>query len=135
MSLRKWIDSISKRVGRIEKNLGRSFRFDLIKQNILFIIIIIYFAVYLGGIINTIESAAALPPATIFVPDRAYETGTEFLISLMNFFVGCGGMYLIYRGANSINQRDSRNNFVAGTIVLILATIVMILFLYSKNML
>ncbi|MGD0330269.1 MAG: hypothetical protein ABSB40_07455 [Nitrososphaeria archaeon] len=135
MSLRKWIDSISNRVGRIETNLGRSFRFDLIKQNFLFIIIILYFAVYLGGIINAIESAPSLPAGTIFVPDRSYETGMEFIIALMNFVIGFGGVYLIYRGANSINQRDSRNNFVAGTILLILATIIMILFLYSKGML
>jgi hypothetical protein len=135
MNLRKWVDSTYNRVKRTGTKLGKSFRFELIRRNILFIIFFLYFAIYLGGIVNVITSAVMLPATTIFVPNSSYETGTEFLISLINFLGGSGGVYLIYRGASSTNRRDSLNNFVSGTILLILATIVMILFLYSKYML
>jgi len=135
MSIRARIESLYNKVTRTGAKLGKPFRFNLIKQNILFIIIFLFFAAYLGGIVNTVLEAGKLPATVIFVPNKDYETGTEFVIALINFMGGSAGVYLIYKGANSINKRDSRNNFVFGTIVLISATIVGILFLYSKYLL
>ena len=135
MNIREWVESLYNKVIRIGAKLGKPFRFNLIKQNILFIIIFLYFAVFLGGMVNAVLEAGKLPATSIFTPYKDYETGTEFVISLINFVGGSAGVYLIYKGANSISKRDSRNNFVFGTILLIFATIVGIMFLYSKYML
>jgi nitric oxide reductase large subunit len=134
MNIKKRLESLYTKIARTGTKIGKPFRFNLIKQNILFIITFLYFAALLGGIVNTILEASKIPSTSIFVSVKDYETGTEFLIALINFIGGSAGVYLIYRGANSINKRDSRNNFVFGTIVLISATIVGIMFLYSKYM-
>jgi len=135
MNIKERLESLYNKVTRTGTKLGKPFRFNLIKQNILFILTFLYFAALLGGIVNAVLEAGKLPATAIFSPVKDYETGTEFIIALINFVGGSAGVYLIYKGANSINKRDSRNNFVFGTIVLISATIVGIMFLYSKYML
>ena len=132
MNIREWVESSYNKVIRAGAKLGKPLRFNLIKQNILFIITFIYFAVFLGGMVNAVLEAGKLPATSIFTPYKDYETGTEFIIALINFVAGSGGVYLIYRGTSSISKRDSRNNFVFGTILLIFATIVGIMFLYTK---
>jgi hypothetical protein len=134
MNLKKKADVLLSKTLRLGSKVEKMLRLRMIRQNLLFIIVFSYFAIYLGGIVNTILEANKLPPSAIFSPYKDYQTGTEFIIAVFNFIGGSLGAYLIYRGANSINKREARLHFVLGMLVLVIASIVGVMFLYSKYM-
>ena len=135
MNLKEKGEALFFKVMRIGSKFEKTFRLSVIRHNLIFIIIFLYFAIYLGGVVNTILEAERLPSSVIFSPYKDYQTGTEFIIAALNFVGGSLGVYLIYRGANSINRRDARLNLVLGILVLIISTMIGIMFLYSKYML
>ncbi|MEM3403645.1 MAG: hypothetical protein QXJ17_03765 [Nitrososphaeria archaeon] len=132
MNIKKKIDGLLFRTSQIWVKIGRTFKFDLLKKNFLFIIVFLYFAIYFGGIVNTILESGKLPSTVIFSPYKDYQTWTEFTIAFFNFIFGSFGVYLLYRGANNFNKRTARLYFISGVILLILSTIIGTWFLYEK---
>ncbi|MGQ9781688.1 MAG: hypothetical protein ACUVQ8_05480 [Nitrososphaeria archaeon] len=134
MNLKEKADILLSRMTKLGSKFERTFKLKVIRQNLLFIVVFCYFAIYLGGFVNTILESNKLPPSTIFSPYKDYQTGTEFIIAVFNFVGGSLGVYLIYKGANSVNRREARLHLVLGMLILIIASIVGVLFLYSKYM-
>ncbi|MFH7865340.1 MAG: hypothetical protein QXN00_02545 [Candidatus Aenigmatarchaeota archaeon] len=110
-------------------------RIDLIKDNALFLIIFAYFAFYSSGIINTILEAGRLPSTALFTPYKDFQTWIEFIVAVFNFIGGSVGVYLIWRGANSISSKDARINFIIGMLLLIISTAIGVIIMYTKYML
>jgi hypothetical protein len=134
MSIKKKADRLLLRVSRIWISIEKTFKINLVKENFLFIIIFLYFAIYFGGIVNTLLESNKLPSTAIFSPYKDYQTWTEFTIAFFDFMFGSLGVYLLYRGANNFNKRVARLYFISGAIILVLSTIVGTWFLYEKYM-
>lgn len=134
MTLKQKIKVLHSTLLNIILRLWKTLRLDLIKNNILFLIIFLYFAFYSAGIINTILESGRLPPTALFTPYKNYQTWIEFIVAVFNFIGGSFGAYLIWRGANSISIKDARINLIIGIILLIISTAIGIITMYTKYM-
>ncbi len=132
MTLKKIVENFSFKIVKRGGKIGSMFRIDLIKQNFLFIAIFLYFALYFGGIVNTLLESSRVPSTMIVSPTKDFQTWTEFATAVFEFTIGTLGIYFVYRGANNFNRRISRLYFVAGMLLLIITTSVGFWLLYIK---
>ncbi|MEM1985933.1 MAG: hypothetical protein QXG36_01085 [Nitrososphaeria archaeon] len=135
MTVKEKIKILHRKFLNLKANIWKTLRIDLIKDNALFLIIFAYFAFYSSGIINTILEAGRLPSTALFTPYKNFQTWIEFTVAVFNFIGGSVGVYLIWRGANSISSKDARINFIIGMLLLIISTAIGVIIMYTKYML
>ncbi len=134
MMIKEKIKILQKKILNLKASIWKSLRLNIIRDNVLLLIIFAYFAFYSSGIINTILEAGRLPSTALFTPYKNFQTWIEFIVAVFNFTGGSIGVYLIWRGANSVSSKDARINFIIGMLLLIISTIIGVIIMYTKYM-
>lgn len=134
MMVKEKIKFLQKKILNLKVSIWKSLRLNIIKDNVLLLIIFTYYAFYSSGIINTILEAARLPSTALFTPYKNVQTWIEFIVAVFNFIGGSVGVYLIWRGASSVSSKDARINFIIGMLLLIISTIIGVIIMYTKYM-